>query len=247
MMPVEQISLADLQAMIGRDAEGARLEFKVDIPVHRQSQKDQAARHIVPARDAWWSGKPLGEHGRDKLLEEVVAFGNGQGGRLFLGMDEEDDTTLAKAICPLPRIADLATRFHDCLLSCVEPQLPQVAVCSIETDGQGGGILVIEVQSSRLAPHRVIGTREIPIRRGDKCMSMTMPEVHEMVLRNARRFDEVRATLTSRIEELEPDFSAFLMSRIDTKIFGGDEDIGIWLQQKKFSAFGIRITGLRPR
>jgi hypothetical protein len=205
-MPVEQITPTELHAMIGRDAEGSRLEFKVDIPVHRQNQKEQATKNIVPARDAWWSDKPLGDHGRDKLLEEVLAFANAQGGRLFLGMDEEEDTTLAKAICPLPRVADLEGRFRDGLLSCVEPRLPQVGVHAIETDGQGGGVLMIEVQPSRLAPHRVIGTLQVPIRRGDKCMSMTMPEIHEMVLRNARRFDEVRRTLTSRQEGLEAGF-----------------------------------------
>ncbi|MGA8908679.1 MAG: ATP-binding protein [Acidobacteriaceae bacterium] len=224
-MPIKQITHAELQAMIGRDAEGVRLEFKVDIPVHKQSQKDQATKNTAPARDAWWYGKPLGAHGRDKLLEEVVAFANAQGGQLFLGMDEEDGTTLAKAICPLPRIADLEGRFRDCLLSCVEPRLPQIGVRAIETDGQGGGVLVIEVQPSRLGPHRVTGTLQVPIRRGDKCMPTTMAEVHEMVLRNARRFDEVRATLASQMEDLEPAFRTFLTSKTGT-----------------FNAYGIRIA-----
>lgn len=243
-MPIGLITHADLDAMIGRDAEGVRLEFKVDIPVHKQSQREQAAKGIVLARDAWWSGKPLGEHGRDKLLEEVVAFANAQGGQLVLGMDEEDDTTLAKAVCPLPRIADLEGRFRDYLLSCVEPRLPQVEVRAIETDGLGGGVLVIEVQPSRLGPHRVIGTLQVPVRRSDKCMPMNMPEVHEMVLRNARRFDEVRATLASRVEGLEPAFRNFLTSQINIDITGGTEDSRIesWLGQRKLSAYGIRIT-----
>ena len=243
-MPVEQITPTELHAMIGRDAEGSRLEFKVDIPVHRQNQKEQVTKNIIPARDAWWSGKPLGDHGRDKLLEEVLAFANAQGGRLFLGMDEEEGTTLAKAICPLPRVADLEGRFRDFLLSCVEPRLPQVGVHAIETDGQGGGVLVIEVQPSRLGPHRVMGTLQVPIRRSDKCMPMTMQEIHEMVLRNARRFDEVRTTLTSRLEGLEPAFRTFLTSKMDIEIAGGTEDsrIQIWLAQKNLSAYGIRIT-----
>lgn len=243
-MSIETITHADLQAMIGRDVEGERLEFKVDIPVHRQSQREQAAQGIRPPRDAWWTGKQLADYGRDKLLEEVVAFANAQGGVLLLGIDEDPSTTLATAIIPLPRIADLEVRFRDYLLSCIEPRLPQMALRAIETDGKGGGVLAVEVQPSRLGPHRVTGTLQIPIRRADKCMAMTMPEVNAMVLRNARRFDEVRSTLDRRAEEVEIGFYQFLRRGIDIKVSGGSEDshIDIWLQQKKLSAYGIRVT-----
>lgn len=243
-MLIDQITHKELQRMIGRDAEGGRLEFKVDIPVHKQNQRDQAARNILPARDAWWSNKSLSDFGRDILLEEVVAFANAQGGQLFLGVDEEDDTTLAKAICPVPRIADLEGCFRDCLLSCVEPWLPQVGVRAIETDGQGGGVLVIEVQPSRLGPHRVTGTLRVPVWRGDKCMFATIPEVHEMVLRNARRFDEVQAILTSRSEALEADFRTFLSSRRERNIMAQTEDLAIdaWVKKNSVRAIAIRIT-----
>jgi hypothetical protein len=243
-MAIDRITHTDLQAMIGRDAEGDHLEFKVDIPVSRESQREQAVKNIVPPRDGWWSGKAVGNHGRDELLEEVVAFANAHGGCLYLGIDEENDTTLAKAICPIPNVVDLAGRFRNHLLSCVEPRLPHMDVVAVETDGQGGGVLIIEVEASRLGPHRVTGTLQIPIRRGDKCMPLTMSEVHEMVLRNSRRFDQVQATLMARMADTEPAFRAFLTSKIDTQIAGGTADsrIGIWLRQKSFSAYGVRIT-----
>ena len=233
MQPIGLITREELVAMLERDAEGSRLEFKRDIPMHRQNQEKQVAPGGETPRDRWWMGKSVGEHGRDKLLEEVVAFANAQGGQLFLGIDEEKDTTLAKAICPLPRIADLEGRFRNYLLACVEPRLPQFEVRAIETDGMGGGVLVIEVEPSRLGPHRVTGTLQVPVRRGDKCLPMTMPEVHEMVLRNARRFDEVQATLSSRIKGLDSEFSEFLEGR------GLHPGVSEW---KDLGAYGMRIV-----
>lgn len=244
MISISEFSVSKLLAMVGRDAEDARLEFKVDIPVHQQSRKDQALKGIIPPRDGWWSNKPIADHGRDRLLEEIVAFANAQGGRLLLGIDEEDGTTLAKAICPLPRIADLEARFRDFLLSGVEPRLPYVEIFGLETDGRGGGVLVVDVEPSRLGPHRVVGSRQVTIRRGDKCVPMTMAEVHEMVLRNSRRFDVVRTALASRADNLRFAFRTFLKSKVGSEFVGGEADdrVEAWRKQKNFSALAIRIN-----
>ncbi len=234
---------ADLQAMINRASEGQRLEFKVDIPVHPQNAKEQRSKGHVQPRDGWWSNKAISDHGRDRILEEVVAFANAQGGRLVLGMDEDPATTVATAICALPRVVELEARFRACLLSCVEPRLPQIEIHAVETDGIGGGVIVFEIEASRLGPHRVTGTQQVPVRRGDKCVNATMPEIHEMVLRNARRFEDVQRTISSRMSSLEPLLLADLDGRHRNTIIGGSDESRIegWLKQNSMAAFAFRI------
>ena len=215
-----RITKADLETMVGSAVEGQRLEFKADIPVHPQRQAEKGGAR---ARDAWWDGKPtVGDHGRDKLLEEVVAFANAQGGRLVLGMDEEaDGRPVAAGLRALPRVAELAGKFRDWLVDCVEPRLPAADVQAVEFDGDGGGAVVVDVEASRLGPHWVKGTRKAAVRRDDKCLGLTMTEVHEMVLRNARRFEDVRAVLDRGVGALTEEFKEFLLSDAATRVIGG--------------------------
>ena len=43
--------------------------------------------------DSWQqSGKKIGDHARDTLAEEIVAFANSYGGILIVGIDESDET-----------------------------------------------------------------------------------------------------------------------------------------------------------
>lgn len=244
MVPIDQLTAADIAAMVGRDAESMSLEFKVDIPLHAQNQKEQLSRNVESPRDQWWFGKSIAAHGRDELLAEIVAFANASGGRLMVGIEEEEATTIARAIVPLPRIKDLAKRLEDFILSGIEPRLPQYRVRGIEVKDADWGVLAVDIGPSRLGPHRVIGTLAVTVRRGDKCMPMNMGEVHDMVLRNARRFDEVRLSLDQRVGKLEMAFESFLAARAGTNIITPDQSVrvAIWLKQKQLSALAFKVV-----
>lgn len=55
--------------------------------------------------------RPVMEFGRDKLLEELVAFANADGGVLILGMIEGGSKpTTAEGLDPLPEIGDPLSR-----------------------------------------------------------------------------------------------------------------------------------------
>lgn len=244
MVPIEQLTVADLSDMVGRDPEGASLEFKVDIPLHSQSRKEQLSRGTQIPRDPWWLGKGIAAHGRDELLSEIIAFANATGGRLVVGMDEDEVTTVASAIVPLPRIKDLEARFADCMLSCIEPRLPQFCVRGVEIGDAGEGVLVVDIQPSRLGPHRVANTLAVTVRRGDRCMPMTMGEVHEMVLRNVRRFDEVKSVLDLRIAALDGALQQFLISKVSSHVVGGTtaDRISAWLKMENSSAIAFKVV-----
>ena len=242
-MPAPYTTLADLEAMVGTVQEGHRIEFKEDIPVHETRAREQAKDGLARPRDTWWQAcRAVGDTGRDLILEEIVAFANAQGGTLVLGMEEEKTSRMAKALCPLPGIAALEARFRDYLVQHVEPRLSYCRVQGVPTGVDGSGVLVFEVEPSRLGPHWVRSNRRATVRRDDKCMPLSMSEIQEMTLRNARRFDEVRSTIDARLGALEADFARFLESKVTANVIGGtvEQKISTGLKQTRRSAFALR-------
>ena len=124
----------------------------------------------------------IGDRARNKVLEEAVAFANAHGGALLIGIKESDTKPpVAAEIKPLPRCAELAERLGLMFRECVEPQLPWLEVFGVPIEGKNG-VVVIRVGRSRLAPHRVKPTHVCPVRRADRCDSMTMREIQDMTL-----------------------------------------------------------------
>lgn len=124
---------------------------------------------------------------------------NAQGGSLFLGIAETTDKPpRAHAVNPLPRVGELARRFEDQARSCIDPPLSRLQILPIETDGQGGGVVVFRAPPSRAAPHRLTTTRESYVRRGPSTVKMTMREIQDMTLNLARGLAGVDATFKER-------------------------------------------------
>ena len=77
--PADRIGPGDIQALIAENVpESAQIEFKESLP----AGKGKA--------DAWLNGDSgIGDHARNRILEEVVAFANAYGGALVLGIAED--------------------------------------------------------------------------------------------------------------------------------------------------------------
>ncbi len=179
-------------------------------------------------------------------MEELVAFGNADGGVLVLGVVETDvHPARADVLNPLPDVAGLERRLRDVIVDCVEPRLPQAAVVGLPTTPEGAGVVILEVEPSRLGPHRVRKTREATIRRGDSCVPLTMAEIHDMVIRNARRFDAVALTLIERLEGFQNDFTQMLVKQVPAEPAvpePADLRVSRWLSKENYAAFGLRVT-----
>jgi hypothetical protein len=234
--PISTATKADVQRLIDdEEREGRHLEFKSDFPGD-------------PKVAAWSPGQPIPPKRIHPFLEELVAFANADGGVIVLGMQEsKDKPPRASQLSPLPQIVELERRVRDTLNDLIEPRLPFVAVKGIVTNGDGSGVLLVETYPSSLGPHWVRPTQGTKVRREDRADPLSMAEIHDMVLRNARRFNEVKEKLSALEREFEQHFFSTLdaMPWSAAKVLGVDSSKGrvlVKLNQIPRSLIGIRVA-----
>ena len=160
----DQVTPEDMTQLISDGVyESQLLEFKRDLPGERGRP------------DPWSTDGDFTAYARDHLLREVIAFANAQGGTVIVGIDETpDDPPRAAAICPIPRIHDLATRMQNAAQACIDPVLPGLQIQGIEVGGAAGeGVLLFRSGSSPAGPHRVVKDGHAHIRRGASSVKMT--------------------------------------------------------------------------
>jgi len=149
----DQITPADITQLTTEGVyESQLLEFKRDLPGDRGRP------------DPWPTGGDFTAYARDHLLREVIAFANAQGGNVIVGMDEtRDDPPRAAAICPLPRIHDLATRMQNAARASIDPVLPR------PTD-PGHRSWRCSRRGRPAFPHRPFSCRPAPGRKRRACL-----------------------------------------------------------------------------
>jgi len=179
---LDTINKSDIDQIIAEGVpENDQIEFKRSLPANKK------------CLDSWETGEnKIGDKARNEILEEIVAFANAHGGHLLLGIDETTEKPArASAIVPIQRCAELADKLRLYARDCIEPQLPIFHTAGIETDGKGGGVVIIRVPQSRLAPHRLIPTKQCYIRRADRSEKMTMREIQDLTLNVNRGLDAI--------------------------------------------------------
>ena len=242
---IAQVRVSDLQQLIDSQVpEGRNLEYKKAVPVSQEQQREQRRKepNAEPIDQSVAEGKGIGTFGRDALLEELVGFANAGGGIILLGMAETADAPPRAAnICAIPHVIALEGRFLAQIIDQIEPRLPFAAVRAIVLDEErGSGVLLIETQSSSVGPHWVRNTRKATVRREDKNYPLSMPEIHDMVMRNARRFD----VLSARFDEASSTFEGRVLRRYKRSALSSDSQLGAvgYLFELSKSAYAIRAT-----
>ena len=194
--PADQISISDIESLIDSEVpESEQIEFKESLPARRNST------------DPWIEGEnTIGNPAKDKILEEVVAFANAYGGVCLLGIKEsQTKPPVAAEISPIPRCAELAESLKLVFRDCVDPQLPQIEIIPIKTNGESG-VIICRVGQSRLAPHRVTRTLVCPIRQSDRCEKMTMRQIQDLTLNISRGLERLERRLSERSERFQQEF-----------------------------------------
>ncbi|WP_287308045.1 ATP-binding protein [Mesorhizobium sp.] len=192
-----EILQQDLEELCANAArETSELEFKGALPFQQTKGQSETA-------DRWITrGDRIGEYARDKLLAELVAFANAEGGTLVLGIEETDDEPRrARSLAPLPRCEDLAKRLSDACEDAIEPRLPIVQALALPlADDSGAGFVILRVGRSAGGPHRLVSDGQFYIRRGERSVKMTVREIRDAVLELARRGDVIDDIFRGRHE-----------------------------------------------
>lgn len=210
---LDEIGIADIQSLIDSEVpEGEQIEFKKELPGERGTP------------DPWGNGEnKIGNHAKDTILKEIVAFANAYGGVLIIGIEESDEKpAVAAKISPIPRCNDLADRLKLVFRDRVEPQLTRLDIVGVPIEDESG-VVVIRVGRSRLAPHRVTKTRICPVRRADRSEEMTMREIQDMTLNVSRGRERLERRLSQRSERFPKEFGRL---------------------EEHENAFGIRLTAV---
>lgn len=193
---LQEITVQDVEALVVSNVqESEQVEFKETL----------ATRDGAP--DGWIEGRNrIGDRAKNTLLREVTAFANGYGGAVVLGIKESDSTPpTAEALAAVPRCADLAERLKLIFRDRIEPQLPGLEVFAVPTEDEGG-VVILRVRQSRLAPHRVTRTNVCPVRRADRCEDMTMREIQDMTLNVSRGLERLENRFSERRERFKGEF-----------------------------------------
>jgi len=128
--PLSEVVEADLQGLIDAGAqEGPTLEFKRELP------------------------EP-GDQGGVRFLKSVTAFANTQGGDLIFGIEEKNGVAAALVPLTVPGFDQVFQRFDNLRTNGVDPRLADVHYHRVPLK-QGGDALLVRIQRSWNAPHRV--------------------------------------------------------------------------------------------
>lgn len=203
--PLDDISIEDINQLIDEGyPEGTYVEYKQELP----SKKHEG--------DPWIKGaSQIGEYARNKLLAEVVAFANAQGGYLIIGIEEsEEKPPKAIGIKPIPRCAELAEKLRLQARDCIEPMFPLINTKEVVVDENGAGLVVVYVPQSRIAPHRLKQTVQCYLRRNDRSEKMTMREIQDLTLQRS----QFMVGLNEQFKEKHESFQKLLMGDVMSPI-----------------------------
>jgi hypothetical protein len=140
------------------------------------------------------------DEGKRELLRDVVALANHRGGRLLIGVDEDDEGGAKEAVGVLA--GDHATWIHSLCLSSIDDRIVGLEVREIplETDRV---IVVIQVPESPQGPHMVTykGLHQFWKRHGPRKDKMTVDEIRDGFLRGADARQRIQQFWASRTQE----------------------------------------------
>lgn len=182
---------SDLEAVVQLAlAEGDSLELKVAVP------------EKSGAKTTWRASRDLSDYSVRSLLSEMVAFANGRGGWLLLGVREGGiHPARAIGLAALPACGDLADRLAKQARDLIEPQVPVLDVVPVPASESGDGFVVARVGRSHRAPHRLRIDRECYVRRGDRSEKMTMEEIQDLTILVSRGAAALGSAVANRSEE----------------------------------------------
>ena len=190
--PVDELTAQDIRGLVTNQIlEGEHVEFKEGLS--SSGNAGQATSQIRITNDD-----------KAKILKEIVAFANGYGGRLFIGIEEDGgNPPVASTVKPLADCTNLAERLARICGDLIDPPMLRLGVAGIETGQDGSGVVVLDVPRSIRAPHMSNSNHRSYRRRGSESVPMDMRDIQDMTLRSASRFGEIEDEFGRRKTEFD--------------------------------------------
>lgn len=196
--PVDELIAQDIRGLVTNQIqEGEHVEFKEGFSSSRNAR--QATGQIRTTNDD-----------KTKILKEIVAFANGYGGRLFIGIEEDGgNPPVAASVTPLADCTNLADRFGRACAELIDPPMLRLDVLGIPTEQDGSGVIVFDVPRSIRSPHMSKRDNRAYRRRGTESIPMDMRDIQDMTLRSASRFTEIEAEFAKRQQSFDQNVTAY--------------------------------------
>lgn len=190
--PIDELTADDIQDLVDEQIEeGESVEFKEGLS--SSGNLDQVTSKVR-----------ITNEDKAKILKEIVAFANGYGGRLFVGISEDaGNLGIAGGVVPIPGCADLADRLGRICGDLIDPPMLRLDVAGIPTEDDSSGVIVFDVPASIRAPHMSKRDSRSYRRRGSESVPMDMRDIQDMTLRSASRFSEIETEFSIRQKKFD--------------------------------------------
>lgn len=190
--PVDELTAEDIRGLVTNQIqEGEHVEFKAGFSSNGSPNQPTGQDGIT-------------NNGQASLLKEIVAFANGYGGRLFVGVAERNGSPPeADTVTPITNCVDKADRLQRAFGNLIDPPMLRLDVAGIVTEQDGSGVIVFDVPRSIRAPHMSNRGHRSYRRRGSESVPMDMRDIQDMTLRSASRFGHVETEFVRRKAEFD--------------------------------------------
>lgn len=141
----------------------------------------------------------------DGIAKEAIAFLNGRGGDIIIGVQEAaNDHPKIEEITLIANVDATADRLGQALAALIEPTQSVLGVRAIrQSEGDSDGVIVARAPSSLRAPHRSTRSKECYVRRGRQSVAMPMDEVQDLTVRRTELRRERSQFLSAQFADFD--------------------------------------------
>lgn len=142
-------------------------------------------------------------------LKDVTAFANTRGGRIIIGVNEDEHGQASSAIgIQVESLDKEIHKLQSWLREHTDPDVSGAVRITPETDEEGRKFLIIDIQESESGPHRIEvksekHTRHVYIRKGRDNVPASMFEIRNMILDSERTPNLISNFIKERQNSLE--------------------------------------------